>query len=185
VRELILIRHAETLQDPATPSTEWALTNRGVEQARAVGHDLEGAGIVAIRASSDRKAMTTALLIGAGLGLEPHPDRRLVEQHRPSWGFLETSRFDSSVRDVFNRPDESISGAETGRTALERFKLAIEDADRNSPEGPIAAVSHGTVMALFISRLTDEDAYSIWKAMQFAQVFCIEINSGEWAVHTE
>jgi broad specificity phosphatase PhoE len=174
MRELFLIRHAESDLDPNLPPKKWGLTPTGVEQTRAVGEDLKNAGLVAIFCSTEPKARRTADIIAAAVGLESRASEDLGEHRRDSWGFLRTTGFNETVREVFEVPNESVFGAETGKQALWRFTSAVMAADKESPPGPIALVSHGTVMSLFLSHLNGEPAGPMWEAMDFAQVFRIE-----------
>ncbi|MGA2009204.1 MAG: histidine phosphatase family protein [Solirubrobacteraceae bacterium] len=74
---LWLLRHAEAVD--GTPDDERALTERGVAQAEAVGHALEqlGAHIDACLTSPKARAIQTAQLACAPLGVEVTVDRRL------------------------------------------------------------------------------------------------------------
>ncbi|NQW17962.1 MAG: histidine phosphatase family protein [Chloroflexi bacterium] len=174
MRELILIRHAESQLDPSTPAEAWGLTSTGVKQARAVGAELKDAGIVAIFCSLEPKARQTADLIADMVGLRSRNLKDLAEHRRDSWGFLGDEEFNQAIHEVFDVPDTSVIGAETGKRALSRFTNAIAAADEKSSPGPIALVSHGTVMSLFLSKTTGEPAGPIWEAMDFAEVFRVE-----------
>ncbi|MBV9817240.1 MAG: histidine phosphatase family protein [Solirubrobacterales bacterium] len=74
---LWLLRHAEAAD--GTPDDERALTERGVRQAQAAGWALEllGAEIELCLSSPKVRALQTAQLACASLGLEPAPERRL------------------------------------------------------------------------------------------------------------
>ena len=56
MRELFLVRHAESDLDPTIPSESWGLTSNGVKQARDAGDELKNAGLVAIFSSMEPKA---------------------------------------------------------------------------------------------------------------------------------
>ena len=173
MRELFLVRHAESDLDPTIPPEGWGLTSNGVKQARDAGNELRNAGLVAIFCSAEPKAQRTADLIAGAVGLRSREIEGLGEHRRDSWGFLGRDEFNRAVGEVFDAPGESVLGAETGKPALRRFNDAIVEADRKSPPGAIALVSHGTVMSLVLSHLNDEPAGPIWEAMDFAQVFRI------------
>ena len=174
MREIFLIRHADSALDPDVPSEKWGLTSEGVKQARAAGEELADAGLVEVFCSKEPKARRTADLIAETVGLRSRDMAALGEHRRDSWGFLGDDEFKQAVRDVLEVPGESIIGAETGRRAAHRFSGAIAAADKKSPPGPIALVSHGTVMSLFMSQLNGEPAVPMWESMGFAQVFRIE-----------
>jgi broad specificity phosphatase PhoE len=174
MREVFLIRHAESALDPDVPSEQWGLTPAGVKQARAAGDDLKDAGLVAIFSSTEPKARRTADLVASAVGLQSRDIEGLGEHRRDSWGFLGNDEFKRAVHEVFDVPGESVIGAETGNRAIRRFSDAIAEADKKSPPGPFALVSHGTVISLFLSHLSGEPAVPMWEAMEFAQVFRIE-----------
>lgn len=97
--EVWLARHGETkwtLSRRHTGTTDIPLTERGREQARALAPSFEGIEFDQILSSPMQRAEETARLVG----LDPTPDRRLVEwnygeyegrttadiqRHRPGW----------------------------------------------------------------------------------------------------
>ena len=75
---LWLLRHAEAAD--GTPDDERPLTERGVSQATDAGHALEQMGVTidACLSSPKLRAVQTAQLACAPLGVEPTIDRRLA-----------------------------------------------------------------------------------------------------------
>jgi 2,3-bisphosphoglycerate-dependent phosphoglycerate mutase len=85
---ILLARHAETddnVVGRVQGRRDSALNARGRAQARALGAALAGEGLAALYASDLRRALETAEIVGAVLGLEPRVDERLAESRRGAW----------------------------------------------------------------------------------------------------
>jgi len=99
-----LARHGETawsLSGQHTGRTDLPLTERGEEQARALGERLHGLVFAKVLTSPSQRAVRTCALAGFSAGAEPDPDlaewdygdyegRRTAEilTERPSWNLL-------------------------------------------------------------------------------------------------
>jgi probable phosphoglycerate mutase len=87
---ILLARHGET-DDNAQPRRvqgrlDPPLNERGREQARALAREVvEGYEIAALWVSNQRRALQTAAIVGAALGLEPRVDERLAEADWGRW----------------------------------------------------------------------------------------------------
>jgi broad specificity phosphatase PhoE len=85
---ILLARHGETAfnaerrfqgQGPV------GLNDRGREQAAELARAAEGRGIVTLACSPLPRALETAQVVGAHLGLEPQPDPRFMEHDTGDW----------------------------------------------------------------------------------------------------
>jgi len=66
----------------------------------------------------------------------------------------------------FQRPDELVLGQETAAAALARFPAAVRRVMDMHPEGNVAIVTHGTVLALYLAELSDEAPFALWRQMR-------------------
>jgi len=156
---ILLARHGETA-DNASPARVMGrrdppLTERGREQARALGAAVAAEGVRALYASQLRRARETAEIVGEALALEPRVDPRLAESDRGRWeGRL--------VRDIELEEPEAwqawrragndfrFPGGESLREHLRRVVAALDDV----AGGPLPAlvVCHGgTIRCAFAS----------------------------------
>jgi probable phosphoglycerate mutase len=87
---ILLARHGET-DDNAPPRRvqgrlDPPLNGRGREQARALAREVAaGHEIAALWVSNQRRALETAAIVGAAIGLEPQVDARLAEADWGRW----------------------------------------------------------------------------------------------------
>ncbi|MEY2469311.1 MAG: hypothetical protein QOF21_2009, partial [Actinomycetota bacterium] len=122
-RRLVLVKHALPVPDPSVPAAQWRLGSDGEAQAAGLAHTLREFEPYALFASTEDKALRTALIICN----DAVADDRLREIHRPvlAWmGKDDHSRFN---RRLFDDPDTAVVGDESARAALARFDEAIRE----------------------------------------------------------
>ncbi len=151
----IVARHGEAMYaDPELLSDEggW-LTERGREQAAALGERLRAERVGAVYTSPLARAQQTGAVVGELLGLTASTVAGLQEF---SVGSLAgTPASGPEAREVFvawvtGDLDRRWPGAETGSEVVARFVAAVEAlADRHRGE-TVLVVSHGGVMTLAI-----------------------------------
>jgi broad specificity phosphatase PhoE len=135
-----------------------------MEAARALAARLE---VDAVVSSPEPKALATARAFGAPVEV----DERLREHERAGMPFLSTpSEFERAVARGFARPGEVVLGSESFDAARERFAAGVADASREHPEGRLAIVSHGTVIALYAARAWGADALAVWRGLALPDV---------------
>jgi len=165
-RLLFLVRHGETEWNRVgrwQGKTDIPLSDVGRQQARALAAELMGRGIADVHASDLRRAMETAQLIAAALGVaEPKVDARLRER---GFGCFEGfTREECAERhpDAWTRylADRRATppGGEPQADVAARILAALTDIAR----APVAAdaatlvVSHGGAIRTFIHEVTGE-----------------------------
>lgn len=92
----------------------------------------------------------------------------LHEHDRRDVGFLGAKAFEAAVQRFFDHPDEIVLGKETANAAHARFSRAVAGVVEAHPGRTIAIVAHGTVIALFVSRMTGAvglSAFEFWKRL--------------------
>ena len=162
---LILIRHAETAPEWGLPAETWGLSSTGAAQAEALARASFWPEIRALYSSDEPKAVATArpAAVSHGLRLRLVPGVR--EVRRPV-GRLED--YDAAVRGYLGGTGRW-PGWEPLAAAELRVWRSIGRILRAHPEGYVAIVSHGLVLALYACRLLGlRDRYGFWRTIPFA-----------------
>src|SRR4051812_34217784 len=88
-RRLIwLARHGETADNAdgrVQGGIDTPLNDRGREQARALGEEAARLNVTGLYSSQLARALETARIVGARIGLEPVVDERFAESLRGDW----------------------------------------------------------------------------------------------------
>ena len=115
------ITHPDVVIDPATPVTQWPLSQRG--RMRMVkmleNHWLSRVG--AIYCSTEQKAIDGAAIISEALGIPYTTIPELGENDRSATGYLPEPEFDPVVDEFFRSPEESVRGWERAVDAQQRI----------------------------------------------------------------
>jgi broad specificity phosphatase PhoE len=169
VTRLILIRHSVSEPNPDVPAAEWRLAADGVARARDLSQLLHPDGATAVFTSIEPKAVETARALAERWGIDVVGVPGLHEHERPEATWMAQDVFERTVHDLFARPGDLVFGAETADQARLRFTRAVMRLVADAT-GDVVVVSHGTVMALFVSQVTGIDPFTFWKqqAMPFA-----------------
>ncbi|OJH35766.1 histidine phosphatase family protein [Cystobacter ferrugineus] len=147
------ISHPEVEVDPTRPVPRWRLSPRGIARMRAVAEEPALAPVRTIWASTETKAIEAAGLLAGALGLPVRVLPELGENDRSATGYLPPTEFERMADAFFARPDESVRGWESARSAQARIVSAVDAVLRDSPEGEVALVAHGGVGALLLAHL--------------------------------
>jgi 2,3-bisphosphoglycerate-dependent phosphoglycerate mutase len=163
---LYLIKHSLPEKRPERPSKEWVLGAEGRALAKRLGERLAGAGIARVVTSTEPKAHDTGLVMAGALGDVPvSVADGLHEQERVTAPFCATeAEYVAAIVQLFARPGERVFGEESADEAHARFAAALGRVVAES-DAPLAVVSHGTVMSLFIARHNRLDVFPLWKSL--------------------
>jgi broad specificity phosphatase PhoE len=173
VARLHLIRHAPPVVEPDRPPADWRLGEDGRARAAQLAARLVGAGIRSVVTSAEAKARDTAEVIAAALGVPVGAAGGLHEQRRDGAPFLtRPGAFEAAVRELFARPAERVFGPESADEAHARFETAVGDVARRG--GPVAIVSHGAVIALFVARRAGLDPFEVWRSLAMPSCAVLE-----------
>jgi len=176
MRKLLLIRHAQTRPVPGIQPAEFDLTEGGRSSCAAFTEKLIPWNPAVIVTSEEAKARETGEIIGRMLELPVETVPGLEEHHR---GGVETlgsqADFERSVERVFDVPDEVVYGEESADDALARFSGAIEGVLLAYPQGNVAVVTHGTVMALFVAAHNTVDEKSFWSGLKMPDLVVLQV----------
>lgn len=145
---LWFVTHPEVAIDPAVPVPDWGLSAAGRQRAAAVAAEPWVRRLVAVFASTERKAIETAELIAGPSGLTVTTDAELGENDRSATGFLPPDEFERVADQFFAQPHDSVRGWERAIDAQRRIVTAVGRCLRAAPAGDVAVVAHGAVGTL-------------------------------------
>ncbi len=166
----ILIRHSSSRIQTERPANRWRLSNLGKERARSLSPILAQYRPTTLFSSDEPKAIETAVIAAEALNLTNVIVAGLHEHERLNAGWTNEEQFDFQVSEFFARQDELVFGEETAVQACSRFKNAVRRLLLHHPEDTVAAVSHGTVMSLFVSSWNEVDPYQFWQSLEMPSV---------------
>ena len=151
---IVFVTHPEVVIDPKVPIPEWPLSAVGRSRMERFAEALAERGVSAVWSSNEQKALDGAEIVAARLGLPHRTDTALGENDRSSTGYLPPPEFWEVVELFFGKPDESVRGWETARSAQARIVGAVDRlARREATGGDIVVVSHGGVGRLLMALL--------------------------------
>ena len=167
---LILVRHGRPAIDPATPSTTWPLCPEGREACEKLAERIAAYSPKRVVSSPEPKARETAQIIGDRLGLAVELDPGLHEHKRQHLSFGTEQEFRQRIAAVFASPSEPVGGYETAHAAAERLAAALA-----SHEGaPLVAVTHGTVLSMYLAEKLACDAHDLWRSLHMPDAFVLD-----------
>ena len=177
--EIYFLRHGETAwnrERRIQGSTAWTdLTEDGVRLAEATRDAMLAQGLKFDRLFSSPylRALHTARILGAGLGLEPKTDDRLCEI---SFGPYEGTRYgdglfvDDNIRACFKDPPNYVArdGAETFDAVAARVRdfIGKELAPLSATCRRILIVAHGGILRTVLGLATARPLADFWKGTQ-------------------
>ncbi|HXG77622.1 MAG TPA: histidine phosphatase family protein [Gaiellaceae bacterium] len=146
---LALVRHGETdwnRERRFQGHADVGLNARGRAAARALARAFAGDHVTALVASPLRRALETALVLGAGLGLEPVADERLQEIDVGSWQGLtreEVQARDAAAYGRWLAGEAGWEGGETYDALAARVLPALYELAGSCSHGVVVVVTHG------------------------------------------
>ena len=171
---LLFLTHPEVVIDPAVPVPRWHLKDSGIAKLRRFAASGALAGVTAVWASTECKAIETACILAGALGLGVRVREDLGENDRSSTGFLPPPEFERMADAFFANPEASIRGWERAVDVQARIVAAVRAvAAAETGAGNILVAAHGAVGALLrghlmgapISRALDQPGAGCWFAV--------------------
>jgi broad specificity phosphatase PhoE len=177
MRTLILVKHSipEILED--IPAREWKLSAEGRARCKRLAERLTKYQPTRIISSVEPKARETAEIVAKELGILTSAVEGLHEHDRSHGGYLSKEKFEDAVREFFARPNELVFGSETAEQAHSRFHAAIDSILKKIPDQTIVVIAHGTVISLYVSRLTGVFDLSFWKELGLPSFVALDVES--------
>lgn len=171
---LILVRHGRPVIDPDTPPTQWTLCPEGREAVAALAEKLARFGAKAAVSSPEPKALETAEIIAERLGLKVEVDPGLHEHKRQHLSFGTEEDFRQRIAQVFANPQTPAPGGESAEAACQRLAETLA----RHPVRPLVAVTHGTVLSLYVAKLLGLDAHDLWRNLHTPDAFVLDAEGG-------
>ena len=174
---LILVKHSLPEIEEDRPAPEWRLSQEGRLRAHKLAGLLEAFRPEVIVSSPESKAKETAEMISKRLQMEICVAQDLHEHDRSNVPYLSQAAFQTSMREFFQKPGELVFGSETADQAHVRFYQALHGILDEYRNRTVVVVTHGTVMSLFVSRLTGSSDFELWNRMGLPSYIAIDLHS--------
>jgi broad specificity phosphatase PhoE len=174
---LILIKHSVPEIEQDQPANTWRLSNEGQRRAQRLAEELLSFEPEVILSSDEPKARQTADILSHHLQLDMQTLPDLREHDRSNVPFLSHAAFQTSIRDFFQRPDELVFGRETADQAYRRFYRAVHSILIEYRNKTVIVVTHGTVISLFVSRLTGSSDIELWNQLGLPSFVAMDLGS--------
>lgn len=164
-QHLILARHSLPEIVPGTEARNWRLGGEGRRRAALLAEELAAYTPTLVATSPEPKARETAEIVAQTVGVPVRELAGLAEHDRGEAEFRQTrAEFRRDVEAFFAQREHAVFGRETAMHAYARFSRAIDQMLGETP-GNVVAVTHGRVMALFVSIRSGVDAYAFWQRL--------------------
>lgn len=176
VPRIVYVSHPQVTIDPETPVHTWSLSDLGRDRVRSM---LNHAWLRVIRrvvSSDEVKAIQTAEMVAAELGLDIEVRNGLGEMDRSSTGFLPPTEFERLADAFFARPHESACGWERAVDAQRRVVAGLADLLRSDLD--VAVIGHGGVGTLWYCHLADLQISRRWDQKVQGNFFTVDAVSG-------
>jgi broad specificity phosphatase PhoE len=177
MREIHLVRHAETAPDPQRPPASWDLTAAG----HAAAASLKGVLPALVFSSPEPKALQTA----RHLTDMPVETIGAFAEHRTDTGaFLSSGDFALSVERYFGDRENRVWGDSHSETSA-RFRAGLMEAI-SRPDGAerCTIVSHGRILCSFLGSLTATSGYELWKQLTMPTVIRLAVRDNGFRIET-
>ncbi len=174
---LILVKHSLPQVEETVPAREWHLSEDGKLRAERLAQRLMAYQPGVLISSVETKARETAQRIAALHNLDVQVAANLHEHDRSNVPYLSREEFQKAVGEFFKDPARLVFGTETADQSHARFSKAVHALLGAHRDQTVVIVSHGTVISLFVSRLLDTSAHSLWKELGLPGFVVLDMNS--------
>lgn len=174
---LILVKHSVPEIETSRPANAWKLSDEGKLRAHTLAEELAELQPEVIVSSEEPKAKETAEIVSRHLQLNLQVMHGLHEHDRSNVPYLSHEEFQASVRNFFQRPNELVFGRETANQAYTRFYQTVHSILSEYGDKTVVIVTHGTVISLFVSRLTGSSALELWNKLGLPSFVAIDLHS--------
>jgi broad specificity phosphatase PhoE len=165
---VVLVKHAQPVLDPTRPPCEWRLGEDGEAQARRLALRLRRFLPFHLVSSPEPKARRTMEIVAADLHVETKKTvEGLRELDRAALPIMSVEDHRSLNARVFAELDMPVVGAESARTARDRFAAAVRAEVAAHPRENAVIIAHGTVISLLVAAANDRvDAFELWTRLR-------------------
>lgn len=181
---LILVKHSLPQIVEDRPANTWKLSAEGRLRAHRMATQLEGLEPEVIVSSDEPKAQETAEILSRHFELDLHILPDLHEHDRSDVPYLSHRTFQASIREFFQKPDELVFGKETANEAYTRFYRSVHSILEKYQNQTVLLVSHGTVISLFVARLTGSSVLELWNELGLPSFIALDLHSSTLIVRS-
>ena len=181
---LILVKHSQPEVMESLPARAWKLSEVGRARARQLAEELARFQPQVIVSSDEPKAVETAEIVARRHQLDFRVGKGLHEHDRSNVPYLSQEEFQQSIRELFQEPDQLVLGTETANQAYARFYQAVHSILSEHKNETVVLVTHGTVISLFVSRLTGRSELEIWNMLGLPSFIAIDLHSNTLILRT-
>jgi len=181
---LILVRHSLPEVVGNLPAREWRLSELGKARVVRLADQLTLYQPEVIFSSAEPKAKETAEIIASIHKVPYHVAEDLHEHDRSNIPFLAYDKFQDSIHEFFEKPNELVFGRETADQAHARFYRSVHSILNEHASKTVAIVTHGTVLSLFVSRLTGSSYFEIWNMLGLPSFIVMDTHSNTLIVRS-
>jgi broad specificity phosphatase PhoE len=174
---LLLVKHGSPVLDPDVPAREWVLSSRGEAEAARLADQLREHLPFRLVSSSEAKALRTAEIVARSLGIQARRVAELDEIDRPAMPIMTRDMHREVNAGIFSHPDRAVIGTESAQAAVRRFSAGIGAQLEHSAAENLVAVTHGTVISLFVAAHNPIDAFTLWTRLECASIVTLEVPS--------
>jgi probable phosphoglycerate mutase len=174
---LIFVKHSVPEIQADRPANTWKLSEEGRLGAQHLAEHLKSFDPEVILSSQEPKANETAEILAHRLRLDLKIMPDLHEHDRSNVPYLPHEAFQASIQDFFQKPDELVFGRETANQVYTRFYRAVHAILSEHQDKTIVLVTHGTVIALFVSRLTGSSDLELWNRLRLPSFVALDLGS--------
>jgi broad specificity phosphatase PhoE len=153
VAALYLIRHVEVELRDGTPPEDWLPTAAGLKAAERLAGEPFVRDLALVASSPEAKAVATARRLAAAARVELRIEDDLREARRRGTPILERDAYVALVARYL--AGEESAGWEPAAAARARFAACVDRLLADA-RGPVAVVTHGLVISLYLGYGVDE-----------------------------
>lgn len=165
MRKIILIKHARPLVQEDVPSHDWGLSEEGRSAANRLAEELKEFEPSIVLSSEEPKAAQTAQILCDVLDKPLKLEPGLAEHDRENVPMMASREFISLMALFFKQNTRLVLGRETAAQATRRITSTVDNQLLAHPEGNVAMVTHGTVLALLLADRARVDPFQTWRRM--------------------
>ena len=176
-KHLILVKHSLPEVEKNLPANKWKLSEDGQARAHRLAERLGCFHPDVIISSHEPKAKETAEIVANKLQLDLHIIKDLHEHDRSNLPYLSQHEFQASIREFFQKPGVLVFGEETANEAHTRFYRAVHSVLKDYANSTVVIVAHGTVISLFVSRLTGISDIMLWNELGLPSFVVLDLQS--------
>lgn len=178
--KLVLVKHAQPRMLAEVNAQRWTLSEAGRASCGWLAAAFEREGVRRVYSSLEPKALETAALAAAALGLDVRPRDGLGENDRTGLPFATQEVHAARFHAFFDEPAKVSMGTESADAAHARFSAAVRRAVQESDGETLAVVAHGTVITLLISRANGLAPYPLWESLRLPSYVALDPDTLAW-----